>query len=83
MSNKNDAKVAIVTGGSRGIGRAICVELAKDGFYIIINFRSDGQAAAETLRMVRDNGADGETAGFDVSSSEDVKNAIDGITSRV
>lgn len=82
MNNKNDAKVAIITGGSRGIGRAICVELAKDGFYIIINFRSDDQAAAETLRMVRDKGADGEIAGFDVSSSEDVKNAIDEITGR-
>ncbi len=73
MSNKNDARVAIITGGSRGIGRAICVELARDGFYVIINFRSDDQGAAETLKMVRDNGGDGEIAGFDVSSSADVK----------
>ena len=50
MSNKNQAKVAIITGGSRGIGRAICVELARDGLYIIINFRSDDQGAAETLK---------------------------------
>jgi len=82
MSNKNQAKVAIITGGSRGIGRAICVELARDGLYIIINFRSDDQGAAETLKMVRDNGGDGEIAGFDVSSSADVKNAIDAITGR-
>ena len=82
MGNKNDAKVAIITGGSRGIGRAICVELAKDGFYIIVNFRLNDQAAAETLSMIRDNGGDGETAGFDVSSSEDVRNAIDEITGR-
>ena len=64
MSNKNQAKVAIITGGSRGIGRAICVELARDGLYIIINFRSDDQGAAETLKMVRDNGGDGEIAGL-------------------
>ena len=82
MSNKKDAKAAIITGGSRGIGRAVCVELARDGFYIIINYRSDDQAAAETLRMVRDSGADGETIRFDVSNSEDVKNAIDEITDR-
>jgi len=82
MSNKKDAKAAIITGGSRGIGRAVCVELARDGFYIIINYRSDDQAAAETLRMVRDSGADGETIRFDVSNSEDVRNALSEITDR-
>ena len=82
MGKKMDMKAAIITGGSRGIGRAICVELARDGYYIIINYRSDDQAAAETLKMVRDKGADGETAGFDVSNSEDVENAMNEITGR-
>ncbi|MCK5615295.1 3-oxoacyl-ACP reductase FabG [Candidatus Pacearchaeota archaeon] len=83
MSGKSDKKVAIVTGGSKGIGRAISVELAKDGYHIIINYKSDDKAAAETLEMIKNNGADGETIKFDVSNLEETRNAINDIASRL
>ncbi len=82
MADKIDAKTAIVTGGSKGIGRAICSELGSDGYYIIINYRSDDKGAAETLEILRDNGADGETCRFDISNSKDTKKALDEITGR-
>ncbi|MCD4715589.1 MAG: SDR family NAD(P)-dependent oxidoreductase, partial [Desulfobacterales bacterium] len=82
MADKINAKTAIVTGGSKGIGRAICTELGRDGYYIIINYRSDDKAAAETLEILRDNGADGETFRFDISNSEDTKRALDDIIDR-
>lgn len=83
MSGKSDKRVAIVTGGSKGIGRAISVELAKDGYHIIINYKSDDKAAAETLEMIKNNGADGETIKFDVSNFEETRNAINDIASRL
>lgn len=79
MNKKN---VAIVTGGSRGIGRAICLELAKQGYYLIVNYKSNTQAAADTLQMIRNNGGDGECVQFDVSNSTETLNAVEDITSR-
>lgn len=83
MSGKSDERVAIVTGGSKGIGRAISVELAKDGYHIIINYKSDDKAAAETLEMIKNIGADGETIRFDVSNFEETRNAINDIDGRL
>ncbi len=82
MGKKSDEKVAIVTGGSRGIGRAISLELANDGYFILINYRSDEKGAAETLRMIRDVGSDGETIKFDVSDPVETKRALDDAISR-
>ena len=47
-------KYALVTGGSRGIGRAICVQLAEAGHYVIINYTSKADEAEKTLAMVRE-----------------------------
>jgi 3-oxoacyl-[acyl-carrier protein] reductase len=82
LSDIYDNKVAIVTGGSRGIGRAISIELAKYGYFLIVNYKSNTQAAVETLEMIRDKGGDGECVQFDVSNSKETLNAIENITSR-
>ncbi|MBC8314099.1 MAG: 3-oxoacyl-ACP reductase FabG [Bacteroidales bacterium] len=71
-------KYALVTGGSRGIGRACCVKLAEMGCHLLINYHSNKEAAEETLQMVREKGSDGEILKFDVSIQEDVESAING-----
>ena len=78
----NDQKVAIVTGGARGIGRAIAVELAGAGYYIILNYKSNDQAAEETLEMIRKAGSDGEKARFDVSDATAAEACLQDILSR-
>lgn len=82
MSEPSGRKTAIVTGGSRGIGRAIAVELARDGCYVIINYRFNDDAAAETLALVRDAGGDGEAMKFDVANSSEAEKAVSGILGR-
>ncbi len=66
-------KYALVTGGSRGIGRAICVQLAEAGHYIIINYTSKADEAEKTLALIREKGADGEIMKFDVSNQAEVE----------
>ncbi len=71
-------KFALVTGGSRGIGRAICIQLAKDSDYrILINYYSNENAAKETLKSVRDAGGEGELLPFNVTDAANVKSALD------
>ena len=48
---------ALVTGGSRGIGRAICMQLAEMGFPILINYAHNEDAALETQKMIEEKGA--------------------------
>lgn len=71
-------KYALITGGSRGIGRAICIRLAAMGYHIIINYVSNGTEAGKTLDLVREAGSDGELLKFDVGDRQDVKTAIEG-----
>ena len=78
----SDRKVAIVTGGARGIGRAIALELAVAGYYIVVNYRSNDEAAEETLRMIRAGGGDGEPARFDVRDAEAATAALQDILAR-
>ncbi len=75
-------KVAIVTGGSRGIGRAVCVALARAGAKVVVNYSGNEEAAAETLRLVREVGADGELARFDVGDADAADQAISEIAKR-
>ncbi|MCF8128278.1 MAG: 3-oxoacyl-ACP reductase FabG [Deltaproteobacteria bacterium] len=79
---KTGKPVALVTGGSRGIGRAICRELARDGYRVVINYHSNREAAEETLEMVRAQGSEGEIKGFDVADGEKTRDAIDHIIGR-
>ncbi|MBC8208063.1 MAG: 3-oxoacyl-[acyl-carrier-protein] reductase [Desulfobulbaceae bacterium] len=69
-------KTVLVTGGSRGIGRAVCVRLAGMGAYIYCNYVSNPAAAEETLELVRAAGGDGEAVAFDVADVEQVQAAI-------
>lgn len=69
-------KCALVTGGSRGIGRAICVKLAAEGYYILINFKSNLQEAENTLALVKQAGSKGELLQFDVADSESISTAL-------
>ena len=71
-------KCALVTGGSRGIGRAICTRLAKSGYHILINYKGNESAAAETLGLVQETGGSGELLQFDVAQKEEVQNALGG-----
>jgi len=73
-------KAAIVTGGGRGIGRAISIELATNGYYVIINYKANEAAAKETLEMVRQAGGDGNIFAFDVSDAAATKKAMAEIT---
>ena len=70
-------KYALVTGGSRGIGRAVCVKLARMGYNVIINYVSNDSEAEKTLAMVRDAGSDGELLKFDVSDYDATVRAIE------
>lgn len=70
-------KYALVTGGSRGIGRAVCVKLARMGYHVLINYASRAEEAQKTLELVREAGQDGETLPFDVCRHEQVCNAIE------
>jgi 3-oxoacyl-[acyl-carrier protein] reductase len=72
----DDKKIAIVTGASRGIGRATAVELAKAGYYVIINYNASEAAAGETLAQVQSAGSAGEIRKFDVANAEEVKEAM-------
>ena len=68
-------KTALVTGGSRGIGRAICQELHKMGYYVLINYVSNQVAAEEALALIE---GQGELLKFDVGDPEAVKTVIGG-----
>ncbi len=70
-------KYALVTGGSRGIGRAVCIKLARMGYDVLINYVSNTVEAQKTLELVRQTGQDGELLMFDVSKREQVVKAIE------
>ena len=70
-------KCALITGGSRGIGRAVCARLAKEGYYVLINFKSKHEEASKTLSLIKENG-NGELLQFDVSNKEEIKNNLGG-----
>lgn len=69
-------KIALVTGGSRGIGKAICLKLAELGYFVLINFHSNKQAAEETLAEVKAKGSDGELMMFDVADETQVQSIL-------
>ena len=71
-------KFALVTGGSRGIGRAVCVKMAEMGYHVLINYKANEEEANNTLAMVKEKGVDGEIIQFDVSDKEAIMSKLGG-----
>ena len=70
-------RYALVTGGSRGLGRAVCIELAKRGYPVIINYKSNSDAAQETQRLIEEAGGQAELMPFDVALKDEAEKAIE------
>ena len=70
-------KYILVTGGSRGIGRAVCLRLAQTGMPVVVNYRLNEAAAIETKRLIEEQGGKAELLRFDVSNKEEVEAALD------
>jgi 3-oxoacyl-[acyl-carrier protein] reductase len=70
------SKIVLITGGSRGIGKAIALQLASEGYYVLINYHSNHEAATNTLKKLVEEGGKGELLQFDISDPEETTNAI-------
>jgi 3-oxoacyl-[acyl-carrier protein] reductase len=70
-------KYALVTGGSRGIGRSISLKLSAMGYPVIVNYKSNKEAAEQTKRLIEETGGVCELLPFNVSDAEDVDNAME------
>lgn len=70
-------KYALVTGGSRGIGRAVCVRLARMGYHVLVNCVNRTDEAEHTLELVRQEGQDGEVLKFDVGNRVQVSAVLE------
>ena len=70
-------KYALITGASRGLGKAIAIRLAKDGFAVVINYQSNREAAEDTLKQVQEAEGTGELLPFDVSDPKAIEAALE------
>jgi len=77
-----DGQVALVTGGSRGIGRAIVHKLGRLGAFVVINYRGNQEAAEESLKELVALGGSGELSPFDVADEQQVEEAVKKIVDR-
>ena len=69
-------KYALVTGGSRGIGRSVSLKLSELGYHVLVNYRSNEEEALLTLETIKQSGGNGEVLKFDVGNIEDVEEAL-------
>jgi 3-oxoacyl-[acyl-carrier protein] reductase len=69
-------KCALVTGGSRGIGRAVCLKLAGMGYYVLVNYKGNEAEANNTLSLIHEKGGNGELLQFDVSKKEEIQQKL-------
>lgn len=69
-------KCALITGGSRGIGRAICIKLAALGYHVLINYKSNTEEAEKTLSTIKENGGNGELLQFNVADKDQIKQVL-------
>ena len=69
-------KYVLITGGSRGIGRAICLKMANLGYHVLINYNQSEKEAESTLKQVEEQGGTGELLKFNVTSSAEIDAAL-------
>lgn len=69
-------KCALVTGGSRGIGRAICLKMAAMGYYVLVNYKSNQVEAENTLAQIKELGGNGEILAFNVADRVEIKEVL-------
>ena len=72
-------KLALVTGGSRGIGKACALKLAKCGYDVVINYAGNTEAANKTVEEIKALGVEAEAYKFDISNQAEVEENIDKI----
>jgi len=82
MSEDLQGQVAVVTGGSRGIGRAIALRLAAAGAEVAVNYLENAAAAEETVRLVREAGGSASAVCFDVGDAEAARGGIQNVVDR-
>lgn len=70
-------KTILITGASRGIGRAIALYAAKDGYEVVINYKSNKSAAEEVLQNIKNSGGSARLLPFDISNREECKKALE------
>ena len=70
-------KYALITGASRGLGKAIALRLANDGFAVIINYQSNKEAAEDTLKQIQNAGGTGELLPFNVADPQAIETSLD------
>lgn len=75
--NDNAMRSVLVTGASKGIGRAVAIRLARDGFAVTVHFGSDAAGAGETAATIRAAGGQADVIGFDVADRDAARTAIE------
>ncbi|MFJ8066857.1 SDR family oxidoreductase [Psychrobacillus sp. NPDC096426] len=76
-------KTALITGSSRGIGRATALELAKQGYDIIVHYKKNESLAKQVLEEVRELGADGLTIAADLENTDEIRAMVNEIRSKI
>lgn len=79
----NQKPSALVTGAGRGIGRAIALRLARDGYHVVVNFRANAKEAETTLQQIIAEGGSAELCPFDVVDRKAAAIALDGLLARL
>jgi len=77
-----EGKTALVIGGGRGIGRAVCERCGRDGYHVIINYRSNSAEAEKTATLVAQGGATAQLSRFDILDSEETSRALGAILAK-
>ena len=80
---KLEKKIALVTGGAKGIGRAIALKLALEGAYVVINYRGSIAQAEETLKLIEQSGGNACIKACDISDFSKAKSMIEYLTADV